>query len=145
MFAANGEQSLKMQITGFSLLQAMAEKMKWHQARQTLLAENVANADTPGYVGRDLAPFRVDEGSQSLAATLSMSTSSPSHISISSGGADGFADTDSRAYQTTPDGNSVTLEEEMMKVSANEADYQTVAALYTRSLKLIRTALGKTA
>lgn len=145
MFAANGEQSLKMQITGFSLLQAMAEKMKWHQARQTLLAENVANADTPGYVGRDLAPFSVGEGSQSLAATLSMSTSSPAHISISSGGADGFADADSQAYQTTPDGNSVTLEEEMMKVSANEADYQTVAALYTRSLKLIRTALGKTA
>ena len=37
-----------------ALFDALTEKMKWHQARQTLLAENVANADTPGYRGRDL-------------------------------------------------------------------------------------------
>ena len=36
------------------LLDAISEKMRWHQTRQTLLAENVANADTPGYRGRDL-------------------------------------------------------------------------------------------
>ena len=42
-----------------------------------------------------------------------------------------------------PAGNAVNLEEEMMKVAANQMDFQTATALYTRSLNLIKTALGK--
>ena len=41
-----------MQIGGLSLFQALGDKMRWHQARQGVLAENVANADTPGYIER---------------------------------------------------------------------------------------------
>ena len=47
--------------------------------------------------------------------------------------------------EVTPSGNAVSLEEESMKVAANDIDYQTVTALYTRSIRLIRTALGRIA
>jgi flagellar basal-body rod protein FlgB len=51
---------------------------------------------------------------------------------------------DSRGrYQVRPAGNAVSLENEMMKVAANQMDYQMVTTLYSRGLGLIKTALGK--
>ncbi len=46
-------------------------------------------------------------------------------------------------FEVTPDGNGVVLEDEMMKVSTNQMDYQAATAVYKRSLRLIRTALGR--
>ena len=46
-------------------------------------------------------------------------------------------------YEVRPTGNSVSLEDEMLKVSANQMDYQAATALYSRSLNLLKTALGK--
>jgi flagellar basal-body rod protein FlgB len=132
-----------MELSGSSLFRALAEKMRWHQARQGVLAENIANADTPGYAERDLKAFSFDDQLKSLA-TVSTSVTSPGQISISSGGADGFG-TESTSFEVSPSGNGVTIEDEMMKIAANDMDYQTVTALYTRSLRLIRTALGRIA
>ena len=130
-----------MQTTGLGIFDAMASKMRWHQQRQQVLAENIANADTPGFTERDLTPFSIDDDGKSVAS-VSVSTTSPMHISVSSGGMDG-ADSESAPFEITPGGNGVTLEDEMMKVSGNDMDYQTVTALYTRSMRLIRTALGR--
>jgi flagellar basal-body rod protein FlgB len=45
--------------------------------------------------------------------------------------------------ETAPKGNAVTLEDEMLKVAANQMDYQAATALYARGLGLIKTALGR--
>jgi flagellar basal-body rod protein FlgB len=128
------------------LLTALTEKMRWHQTRQTLLAENVANAETPGYRGKDLKAFSIeDRMSPMSAATMSTAATQPGHFSVSAGGTGGFDSRDLNSFEITPEGNGITLEDEMIKVSANQVDYQTITALYTRSLKLIRTALGKQA
>ncbi|MEO6394646.1 MAG: flagellar basal body rod protein FlgB [Devosia sp.] len=130
------------------LLQALTDKMRWHQARQTVLAENIANAQTPNYTARDLKAFSLDgpaKGGLSMAS-VSFSANSPNHIAISSlGRTDGFAREETEGFEMGPGGNSVDLEDEMMKVAGNELDYQTATTLYTRSLRLIRTALGRTA
>ncbi len=99
-----------MQIGGLSLFQALTEKMRWHQARQGVLAENIANADTPNYIERDLAGFSFGDELKS-SATLSTSMTSPMHISASSGGLGGFGD-ESSPFEITPSGNGVTLEDE---------------------------------
>ena len=130
-----------MQIGGLSLFQALTDKMRWHQARQGVLAENIANADTPNYVQRDLATFSFGDALTS-SATLTASTTSPMHISVSSGGAGSYGD-ESSPFEITPSGNGVTLEDEMMKVSGNDMDYQAVTALYSRSLRLLKTAIGR--
>jgi flagellar basal-body rod protein FlgB len=57
-------------------------------------------------------------------------------------GTDTFASTTS-AFQIQPGGNAVSLEEEMMKVAENQMDFQTVSALYGKSLDLIKIAVGK--
>jgi flagellar basal-body rod protein FlgB len=130
-----------MQIGGLSLFQALGDKMRWHQARQGVLAENIANADTPGYVERDLETFSFDDAMKSTA-TLTTSVTSPNHISVSSGGLDGFG-SESAPFEITPSGNGVTLEDEMMKVAGNDMDYQAVTALYTRSMRLLKIAIGR--
>ena len=126
------------------LLTALTEKMRWHQTRQTLLAENVANAETPGYRGRDLKAFSIEDRMPSMStATMATATTQPAHISVTGTGTGSFATRELNNFELTPEGNGITLEDEMMKVAGNQVDYQTITALYTRSLKLIRTALGK--
>ncbi|MDP1730245.1 MAG: flagellar basal body rod protein FlgB [Devosia sp.] len=133
-----------MGISGIPLFTALGEKMKWHQARQGLLAENVANAETPGYRGRDLKTFGFEEHMQNLSvARIGTVVTNPSHISAMGTDADGFGARQLNDFEITPEGNGVTLEDEMMKVATNQIDYQTVTSLYTKSLKLIRTALGR--
>jgi flagellar basal-body rod protein FlgB len=126
------------------LLSALADKMKWHQQRQTLLAENVANAETPGYAARDLKAYSF-EAHLADASTAAMTTAltNPLHISATSRSDEGFGTLAEGDFQVSPSGNAVNLEDEMMKVTSNQMDYQTVTALYTRSLRLIRTALGR--
>jgi len=128
------------------LLSALTEKMKWHQARQSLLAENVANAETPGYKGRDLKAFGFEEHMQQLStAKIETVATQPMHISVAGTDADGFGARQMNNFEVTPEGNGVTLEDEMMKVTSNQLDYQTITAVYTRSLRILKTALGKTA
>lgn len=128
------------------LLSALTEKMKWHQARQSLLAENVANAETPGYRGRDLKAFGFEEHMKSLStAKIATLATQPTHITVAGTGADGFGTRDMNNFEITPEGNGVTLEDEMMKVASNQLDYQTITAVYTRSLRIIKSALGRQA
>ena len=128
------------------LLDAIGEKMRWHQARQTLLAENVANADTPGYRGRDLAAFAFEEHMQQKSAVQIAPTSTqPGHIAIEGTNAGGFGARALNSFEITPEGNGVTFEDEMMKVASNQMDYQAITTLYTRSMKILKTALGKQA
>ena len=131
-----------MALAGIQLFQAFADKMKWHQQRQGILAENIANADTPGYIERDLDPFSIDDGNMPRSmASVSVTTTSPLHIAVSSDDVGSFG-SQSAPFEIRPSGNGVTLEDEMMKVSGNDMDYQTVTALYTRSMAILKTALG---
>ena len=128
-------------MDGMSLLNAMAQKMRWQQQRQDVLAQNVANADTPNYRGQELKPVDFGDALNSVTR-VAMAATNPMHLTAS--GADsGNAEAEQQAsFEVTPEGNGVTLEDEMMKVTANQMDYQAVTTLYTKSLSLIRTALG---
>lgn len=125
------------------LLQALSDKMRWHQQRQQLLSENVANADTPGYQGRDLKAFSIEQAQNALMSSASVSTlaTNPEHFVVSSSGESAFG-AQQVSFEVTPEGNGVTLEDEMMKVTGNQMDYAAVTSLYTKTLQLLRTALG---
>ncbi len=133
-----------MGIANLPIFQALKSKMDWHQARQKLLAENVANAETPGYRAKDLEAFSFErmlkgQNSRSVATT----TTNARHISAANSGNDGFGVRSTENFEITPEGNSVVLEDEMMKIASNQMDYQAATSLYTRSLKLIRSAIGR--
>ena len=129
-------------MNGIALLNAMTDKMRWHQQRQGLLAENVANANTPGYRGQELK--QIDFGAELDSRVAPVRLAVNDARDIAAGGEGSVADAGQQvSFEVTPEGNGVTLEDEMMKVTANQMDYQTVTTLYTKSLQLIRTALGR--
>lgn len=124
-------------MTQPSLVSMLRSRLQWHQARQKVLAENVANADMPGFRPKDLRePAGLGGG-----VALALSATSPLHLTAG-GAAGGPGTRDSMLTETRPSGNGVDLEEEMMKVAANQSDYQLAATLYQKSLSLLRTAAG---
>ena len=130
-----------MPITDIPILSMLRERMEWHQERQRVLAENVANADTPNYRAKDLAP--PDFSHEVQLATLSLDRTNPLHITAPASSGSAFAADSSGRYQIRPRGNSVTHEDEMLKVASNQMDYEAVTSLYTRSLALIKLAIGR--
>ena len=128
-----------MPITDIPILSMLRERMEWHQERQRVLAENVANADTPNYRAKDLTP---PDFSHAMQLALALDRTDPAHITAQGGGSAFAADSSGR-YAIRPRGNSVTHEDEMMKVASNQMDYEAAASLYTHSLALIKMAVDK--
>ena len=65
------------------------------------------------------------------------------HIAASAANGGSFGTAQAGGYDIRPSGNAVNLEDEMLKVASNQMDYQAATTLYTRSLGLIKTAIGK--
>jgi flagellar basal-body rod protein FlgB len=131
-----------MDLMRIPLFEALAKRMTWLGERQTVLAENVANADTPGYVARDLRPpdFRSLLAAQSQSQ-VSLLTTQPGHIAVqrtATSAAQPEAQTD-----RSISGNGVSLEEQMMKVSQTANDFALTTTIYRANLGLIKSVLGR--
>lgn len=132
---------------------ALRERMKFLQTRQKLLAQNVANADTPGFRPKDIAQVGVDPASRgsdqsrrlsgTYGARVGLAGTNPMHIGAGAGGA--ASEERGSSYETRPSGNSVSLEDEMLKISQNQMDFQTAANMYQRGLATMKIALGRKA
>ena len=133
-----------MSINDIPVLSVLRTKMQWHQERQRVLSENVSNSDTPNFKPRDLVQPKFDKAGNAagLVGNLAIVRTSASHITPS-GAPDNFDQNRKAGFQTRPAGNAVSLEEEMLKVSANQMDYAAATSLYSKSLHLLKTAIGK--
>jgi flagellar basal-body rod protein FlgB len=139
-----GKRGAAMSISDLPIMSALRTKMQWHQERQRVLSENVSNSDTPNFKPRDLVDpkFDADGASAGSMGALAMMRTSTSHIAASGGG-QAFDQNQKSGFQTRPAGNAVNLEDEMLKASANQMDYAAVTSLYSKSLHLLKTAIGK--
>src|SRR3569832_2590179 len=135
-----------MAITDLPALAALRTKMQRHQERQRVLAENVSNSDTPGFRPRDLVEPKFDPSgkpaSGSAMGGLHMTLTSGNHM-VQSGGVESFQFQSKMQFQTRPAGNAVNLEDEMLTASANQMDYAAAPSLYSKSLHLLKMAIGK--
>jgi flagellar basal-body rod protein FlgB len=133
-----------MAITDIPILSMLRTRLEWAQTRQKVLSENVANADTPNFRPRDLTAPKFEAPSQMSASITPVALERTETGHIAGLGSEGpFQAAGDVHYELGPAGNGVNLEDQMMKVAANQMDYAAVTALYTRSLNLIKTALGK--
>jgi flagellar basal-body rod protein FlgB len=135
-----------MSINDLPGLAALRTRMQWHQERQRVLAENVANSDTPKFRPRDLVEPKFDKtGAAAVGSmgSLAMMQTSTSHMTSVEGGGQSFDQNRKTGFETRPTGNAVNLEDEMLKVASNQMDYAAVTSLYTRSLHMLKTAIGK--
>src|ERR1700754_3611762 len=112
-----------MPVSDIPLFSMLRTRMQWHQERQRVLAENVANADTPNFRTRDLKPLDFGNQVQAAAGQVRVAATSPMHIA-GSDSRSAFATGGNSKYDVRPAGNAVNLEDEMMKVASNQMDYQ---------------------
>lgn len=133
-----------MAVTDLPLFSVLKNRMRWLEERQKVLAENIANSDTPNYKARDLKQLDFKSTLEaSMQGPVRLAATQPGHISGASADATDFPQGRRGAFETKPSGNAVVLEEEMMKVAQTQLDHQTAISLYTRGLGMIKTALGK--
>lgn len=133
-----------MDVSKLPLFQALSERMNWLGQRQHVLAQNIANMNTPGYRALDLSEsdFSRMVGRSSRYLTLA-STGGANLGDIGSKGGQAYKLVpDPTPAETTPSGNGVMLEDQLMKVADTQASYQTVISLYKKHLQLIKLALG---
>lgn len=142
-----------MDIGDLPILAMLKSRLGYLSDRQRVIAENVANADTPGYAARDLKAFSFQ--AQMQAATTAgasapagvMAVTQPGHMQAPGvrrgpGGAVVKA-TKSPDSEETLDGNGVVLEDEMVKMSDARMDYDAAIGFYQSSINMLKTAIKK--
>ncbi|HBD90482.1 MAG: flagellar basal body rod protein FlgB [Rhodobacteraceae bacterium GWE1_64_9] len=116
----------------------MAQSLARHAgARQAEIARNIANADTPGYRAQDLQPFADSYGDDLLAPRHSR----PRHFGAAQGA--GEARPIHTADAAEPNGNSVSLETEMMRAAEVRQQHDMALAIYRSSADILRSSLER--
>lgn len=134
-----------MNLTNTPLFNMMQQKLKYHSARQAVLAQNVANVDTPNYRARDIkAPDFAAMLSKARSAS-EMATTNHGHMQpgMSRNGGINASIERENSYELNPIGNNVTIEEETMRVAENQSEYQKTLSIYRKSLDMFKIAIGK--
>lgn len=136
-----------MGLNDIPLLAMLKGKLGYLNQRQKLIAENVANADTPGYAPRDLKPFSFEAMVKGATAPRGLVRTDPAHLS---GAADAAGGSDGEGFEEASpdsevrlDGNGVVLEEQMSKLTEARIDYEAAVGFYQQSMNLITTAARK--
>lgn len=117
------------------LVNSLTNRMNYLMSRQATIAGNIANADTPGYLTRDLTFSSALQNQQKLATT------SGAHLQPK--GAVGNFKATTSTQNMRLDGNSVKLDEEMIKLNEVQLSYREVTQLYSKMGQLQRLALGR--
>lgn len=131
-------------MTVFSLMKARLQMLG---ERQKIIAENVANVSTPGFVPRDVDQDafaatlqRMAGQADSSVAKAPLAVTQAGHMTPQGSSHVGVTAVRTPDSETTLDGNSVVVEEQMMKIAETRTDFETMVGLYQKSLGLLRLA-----
>jgi flagellar basal-body rod protein FlgB len=131
-------------LDGIDVFRITGARMHQLATRQNVLAQNIANADTPHYRARDVKPFQFDSAllrAQGGVAPLRLAGTQPGHLTGGRNGATVAVD-NAKSYGEDPDGNTVDLEEQMVKQADVAKNYDLATLVYKRSAALLRTAVS---
>lgn len=120
----------------FSMASALA---RHGAARQSVIAENVANADTPGYRARDVVSFAESYGRDGAGGLLATRAG---HAFSTDAGYSATPRTVSRPGAESPNGNSVSIEQEVFAAAEASSDHQKALAIYRSALTVLRTSIS---
>ena len=123
------------------LLSSLSNKLKYLNQRQSVISHNIANADTPGYKARDLEDFKLNKSAGSSMGIKMMATS-PGHISAATSVSHFKTIKQADSYDTSLDGNNVSLEEQMVKMAETDMEYNKVVGIMRQYNGLVRSAIG---
>ncbi len=141
-----------METNALPIMAALKKRLKWLNANQSVVSQNIANADTPGYRAKRIADqdfsslvddLTKTQSRMSATSTVALKTSDTRHMNVGgvSGGTPAIKEDDS--VEETPDGNAVVLEEEMLKLADNQMQYGLAINLYRKNAGLLKSAIGQ--
>ena len=138
-----------MTTENISLFQAMGSKMHYLQDRQRVISQNISNANTPNYKPSDLS--KVDFGStldnvlknKGGVKPVKLEATEPGHMGFNQKPEEGRVEKQKVTYEVKPDKNGVVLEEQMMKASDTQMNYNLMLSVYSSNVELIRTSIGR--
>jgi len=126
-------------FTDLPLLGQIKGRLSWLDERQRVVAQNVANADTPGYAARDLKAPSDFAAAMRSGGALQMTRTNAAHIAPA-GPVARFTSSSAPDSETTLDGNSVVVEEQMLKMAESRMAYDAAIGLYQKSMSMLRMA-----
>ncbi len=128
-----------MDVRHINLFDLAEQRLAWTARRQALLAQNIANVSTPGFVPRDLPSFAktLDQVGAHLTRTR------PNHMAGAAAGSL-LSDMAAQPAERTADGNGVVLDDQLTKVADTETTQTLVTSIYRKYLTLFNLALGRT-
>jgi flagellar basal-body rod protein FlgB len=119
---------------------ALAERrLGWLDRRQSVLAQNVAHADTPGYRPRDVVPFALHLAGQ-LGPQLARTQAQ--HLGPVRPG-QAASRPDRAVAETAPDGNAVSLDREAMRIAETDTAHALAMAVHRSFTGMFRLTLGR--
>ncbi|HEY2357932.1 MAG TPA: flagellar basal body rod protein FlgB [Phenylobacterium sp.] len=133
-----------MDLADIPIFSMLRSRMGYLSEKQRVISENVANASTPGYSPHDLKAFSFQAQVQAAAGPGSMAVTQPGHM-MPPGARRGVnvKPVKTKDSETTMDGNSVVLEEEMLKLTDARMDYDAAVGFYQKSLDILKIAIRK--
>jgi flagellar basal-body rod protein FlgB len=132
-----------MALTDGGIITLMKDRLSYLGQRQSVLAQNVANANTPGYKAKELSPFKTfSEELQSASST--MRVTDEKHITPAGMAGVNAMTKKMRSFEILPTGNSVDLEQQMIEVTATNVEYQADTSILHKFMSMMKLAIGKT-
>ena len=132
-----------MDLGKMSLFATLKKRMDYIDNRQEVLAQNIANADTPKYVAKDLKPFNFKQLMRDQALHVKPAGTNPMHIGTAPARIREYALERTKPYESTINENQVVLEEQMTKMSESQVDHELTTELYRKNMAMFKIALGK--
>ena len=132
-----------MDISKIPLFKAMMSRMSWLTERQQVLAQNVANADTPNFKPKDLKALSFRDMVGGSTGKLALAATQANHLT-SPGGSAAFRPVVDRKAELSPSGNGISIEDQMLKVSSTANEFQMTTNLYRRQVAMLKTVLART-
>lgn len=139
-----------MSMLNIPLFDALGAKMSYLDRKNTVIAENIANADMPGYRAKELSTVdfgrvldKVIQQDGVKVAPVSMMTTNPKHLPLPGVNQDAKTVQSRMTYEVAPNNNAVIIEEQMVKANETQMDYNLMTNLMRKNISMYYTALGR--
>ena len=132
-----------MDLSNLKIFGMATRHMSWLTKRQEVLAQNIANADTPAYRPKDLKSQDFSKFLRPRMPQAALNTTNASHIESLPRSPRFRQAKDRETYEVAPAGNAVILEEQLMKVTETQSRYRLATNLYQKHLSMLRSAIGR--
>ncbi len=132
-----------MDLRNLAIFTMASRRMSWLGKRQEVLAQNIANSDTPRYRPEDLKAQDFRKFLRPNVPMTRLTTTQDNHVLPPRETPKFRENKDKETYEVAPAGNAVVIEEQLMKVTETQGDYRLLTTLYQKHLSMLRAAIGR--